>query len=132
MNRSRRLILFITQAAAMVPAPAAPVNSVPPAVTGTPEGGQTLSVSNGSWLNLPTSYTYQWFTVDPLLDGGVLVTHNGEPVWVGAKSLLGTAATQLITGGAGGEAGKLIGCDVTAINDLGSGVAESNVLGPVP
>jgi len=31
-----------------------------PAITGTAKSGQTLSVSNGTWGNRPTSYTYQW------------------------------------------------------------------------
>jgi hypothetical protein len=39
---------------------AAPGNTTPPAVSGTPKVGQTLTVSNGSWTNSPTSYAYQW------------------------------------------------------------------------
>lgn len=39
---------------------AAPGNTVPPAVTGTPQVGQTLSTSNGVWTGVPTSYSYQW------------------------------------------------------------------------
>jgi hypothetical protein len=39
---------------------AAPVNTAPPAISGTPKVGQTLTVSNGTWSNTPTSYTYQW------------------------------------------------------------------------
>ena len=37
-----------------------PTNSVIPAVTGTAQTGQTLSISNGSWNNRETSYAYQW------------------------------------------------------------------------
>ena len=39
---------------------AAPSNTTPPAVTGTPKVGQTLTVSNGTWTGSPTGYTYQW------------------------------------------------------------------------
>ena len=39
---------------------AAPANTTPPAVSGTPKVGQTLTVSNGTWSNSPTGYTYQW------------------------------------------------------------------------
>lgn len=34
--------------------------SNPPNVTGTPQVGQLLKVSTGSWSNDPTSYTFQW------------------------------------------------------------------------
>ena len=39
---------------------AAPVSSTPPAVSGTPKIGQTLTVSNGTWTGTPTAYAYQW------------------------------------------------------------------------
>ncbi|MFZ4112268.1 MAG: beta strand repeat-containing protein [Ilumatobacteraceae bacterium] len=38
----------------------APVNATSPAITGTAQTGQTLTVSNGNWDNRATSYTYQW------------------------------------------------------------------------
>lgn len=41
-------------------APLAPVNSGPPAISGSAQSGQTLSASNGSWLNSPTSFSYAW------------------------------------------------------------------------
>ena len=37
-----------------------PVNAVAPAISGTPQQGQMLTVSNGSWTNSPSSYGYQW------------------------------------------------------------------------
>jgi hypothetical protein len=40
---------------------AAPVNTVAPAITGTAQVGQVLSVSNGTWTDTPTSYEYQWY-----------------------------------------------------------------------
>lgn len=39
---------------------AAPVNSTSPVLNGTAKVGNTLTVSNGTWTNSPTTYTYQW------------------------------------------------------------------------
>jgi Bacterial Ig-like domain (group 3) len=40
--------------------PPAPVSSKAPAITGTAQQGDTLSVSNGTWNNNPSAYTYAW------------------------------------------------------------------------
>lgn len=37
-----------------------PVCSVAPAITGTAQVGQTLTVSNGTWSNSPSGFTYLW------------------------------------------------------------------------
>ena len=42
------------------PPPSPPVNLAPPAVSGSPVEGATLSASTGSWSGSPTSYAYQW------------------------------------------------------------------------
>jgi hypothetical protein len=42
-----------------VHAAAGPVNTVAPAVTGTPTVGQVQTCAPGTWLNSPT-FTYQW------------------------------------------------------------------------
>ena len=46
----------IGQAATAAP----PTNSAPPAIAGTPQVGQTLTASTGTWSNSPTSFAYQW------------------------------------------------------------------------
>ncbi|HEU0251120.1 MAG TPA: hypothetical protein VFR48_10390 [Solirubrobacteraceae bacterium] len=40
--------------------PAAPTNTVMPAVSGKPMAGQVLNTSNGGWTGSPTTYSYQW------------------------------------------------------------------------
>jgi len=37
-----------------------PVNVVPPSISGSPQQGQTVSCSSGTWLNSPASYAYSW------------------------------------------------------------------------
>jgi hypothetical protein len=44
--------------------PSPPANSTPPSVSGTPQAGQTLTASPGSWAGSPTSYAYQWQDCD--------------------------------------------------------------------
>ncbi len=42
------------------PPPAAPVSKTLPAITGTTVEDDTLTTTNGTWENSPTSYKYQW------------------------------------------------------------------------
>ncbi|HEY7795157.1 MAG TPA: FG-GAP-like repeat-containing protein [Gaiellaceae bacterium] len=44
--------------AVVVPLP--PGNTAAPVVTGTPQVGQSVGTSNGSWTNNPTAFAYQW------------------------------------------------------------------------
>lgn len=76
-----------------------PVNSVLPAVTGTPTLGQTLSCSTGTWTKSP-SFTYQWRR-----DGSAIA---------GA-----TASTRVL---AAGDVGAKMSCTVTAAN---AGMSDS-------
>jgi hypothetical protein len=84
--------------------PDVPANSVAPGASGATSQGSTLTVTNGSWTNSPTSFTYQWRR-----DG---VNISGA-----------TSATYSIVGG---DLGHTLVARITAINSFGSGTADSN------
>lgn len=83
-----------------------PVNTVAPAITGTPQVGQTLSCSTGTWSNVPTSYAYQW-------------KRNN------ANILGATSATYTLVSA---DANTSVKCTVTATNGAGSANADSNTV----
>lgn len=79
-----------------------PVNSVAPAITGTPTEGETLTCSSGTWSKTP-SYAYQW------LRAGVAI--------IGA-----TASTRELTVN---DVGSVMSCTVIATKTGVSAVATS-------
>lgn len=85
-----------------------PVNTVAPVVSGDAPSGNTLSTTNGTWTNSPTSYTYQW-------------TANSVNISGATSSTYVTVPSQI---------GDTIGCTVTATNLSGSGTptASSNTI----
>jgi hypothetical protein len=85
---------------------APPANTTPPALTGVPLVGETLSCTTGSWTNSPTSYAYQWKR------GGVAI--SGET----------TDSYTLVLA----DEGETILCTVTATNAEGSDSEDSNSL----
>jgi hypothetical protein len=95
---------YASVSVALAPQPVnPPINTVAPAITGTLTSGSTLTVSNGTWSNSPTGYTYQWKR-----DG---VNISGA-----------TASTYVVTVG---DRGTTLTCTVTATNADGSASATS-------
>ena len=92
-----------------------PVNTVAPAITGTPNVGNVLTVSNGTWDNTPTGYTYTW-----------QISIDGLTAW----SDIPGETTNTYTIGAEMES-YYIRAIVTASNEFGNASAPSNVVGPV-
>lgn len=97
------------------PVTSLPANTVLPAITGTPIVGLTLSTTNGTWTNSPTSIGYQWQQDN--VTGGVFTNIVGA-----------TNATLVVPDGS--DACN-VQCIVTATNAAGSVPATSNTLGPV-
>lgn len=101
---------------AITPSAAAPVsspaNTVAPVITtdGTPEVGETVSCSTGTWTNSPTSYTYQWRRNGVAISGATASTYTLTVSDVGTDK---------------------IACSVTATNSGGSVTANSASISPV-
>jgi hypothetical protein len=89
---------------------AAPANTTPPAVSGTAKVGSTLTVTNGTWSNTPTSYTYQW----QRCSSATTCTNINNAV--GQSYVVRNA-----------DGGSQIRADVTATNADGQSSAHSNL-----
>jgi hypothetical protein len=87
----------------------APVNTALPVISGTALQGQTLSTTNGSWTQSPTSYAYQWRRCD--LAGSNCVDISSA-----------TSGTYVLQSG---DVGSTVRVVVTAGNSYGSASATS-------
>jgi hypothetical protein len=88
---------------------AAPANTAPPSISGTPTVGQTLTASEGTWTNAPTSFAYQWLRCNPAGNNCVSVAN-------------GTQKTYTLVGA---DAGHTMRVRVTATNADGSNSEQS-------
>jgi len=87
-----------------------PANTVLPAISGTTTQGQTLSASNGSWSNSPTSYTRQW--------------RRCNSSGAGCSDISGAGSSSYTLAAA--DVGSTIRVVVTAANSDGSASATSS------
>ena len=94
---------------------AAPQNTAPPTISGTPKEGSTLTANEGTWSNSPTSYAYQWqrCASDGRACGDITA---------------GTAKTYVPTAGDVGHALRVV---VTAVNSDGRTAATSGPTEPI-
>ena len=90
-------------------AAASPTNVTPPSISGNATVGQTLTASDGTWLNSPTSFAYQW-----------LRCNGGGNSCVNVAN--GTQKTYTLVGA---DAGHTMRVKVTATNTDGSSSAQS-------
>ena len=83
-----------------------PANTAAPVASGSLTVGSTLSCTQGTWTNSPTSYAYQWQR--------------------GGANISGATSASYVTVTADG--GTSVGCLVTATNAVGSASQASNTL----
>jgi subtilisin family serine protease len=88
----------------------APVDTTLPTISGTPQVGQTMAATAGSWSGSPTGYAYQWQRCD---------TNGGS-----CTAISGTTASSYTLASA--DSGFTIRIAVTASNAYGSDTASSN------
>ncbi len=94
---------------------AAPVNTAQPTISGTPQEGQTLTGTQGTWSNDPTSFAYQWVRCPA--DGGL-------PDGSNCNSIGGATTTGYVVSSA--DVGARLRFRVTATNADGPQTAASN------
>src|SRR5690349_14195146 len=76
---------------------AAPVNSTKPSISGTVKEGQTLTVSNGTWQNAPTSFRYQWQRCDATGSGCVNLASQTQQTYSLDADDVGKAIRAIVT-----------------------------------
>jgi len=108
-------LVALTPAAVLARSHVAPVNTAPPEITGTEREGGTLTASNGTWSNNPTSFTYQWqrCTIDGTACGAI--TGAGDKTYKPVQ----------------GDVGHALRVQVTAINADGRATADSQPTDPI-
>ena len=88
-----------------------PVNTARPVISGTPQPGNILRCSQGTWANAPTKYAYTWKR--------------------GSKAIRNATTNSYTVVSA--DVGRLLVCSVTAANTVGSATAVSAaVMGAAP
>ena len=103
--------------------PLAPANTGAPAITGTAQQSQTLTASDGTWSNTPTSFTYQWERCTPTcapIAGATAQTYALAVADVGATIEVQVSAAN--AGGTGGPVTSAATAAVTALAPVNSAV----------
>lgn len=77
-----------------------PVNSTPPAISGLPTQGQTLTGSDGTWTNAPTIYSRQWLRSGVPISGATNSTYVLQNADIGSVISFQVIASNLSGSGA--------------------------------
>lgn len=94
---------------------AAPVNTAEPRISGSPVVGQTLTASQGSWNNNPTSFAFQWVRCP---------ANGGLPNGSNCAAIGGATTNSYVV--QSGDVGSRLRVRVTASNADGSATVASN------
>jgi hypothetical protein len=84
----------ISAATSAVAAGSVPVNTALPTIAGTAQVGQTVTATNGTWKNSPTSFTYQWQSAAPTPDIIGFAAPNNSTFTIGPFSYATENASQ--------------------------------------
>jgi hypothetical protein len=90
------------------PAPIAPTSTAAPAISGTPIRGQALSVSQGTWSNVPTAFAYQWQSCDGAGESCASLPGANEPTRDLSQADVGHRLRALVTASNLGGSGTAI------------------------
>jgi hypothetical protein len=74
-----------------------PVNTIPPAVTGQPVQGKTLTTTNGTWTNTPSGYTYAWQDCDSTGNNCYTITGATAPSYTLQAGDIGHTIRSVVT-----------------------------------
>lgn len=89
--------------------PVAPVNTVPPTITGTPAAGQTLTAAPGEWDTEGLTFTYQWQRDGVDVAGATAATYTLTTADEGtAISVIVTASATGIPSGTAASASVIV------------------------
>ena len=83
--------------AARMTAELGPKSTAPPAISGNPTVGQTLTASTGTWTGKPTGFAYQWQRCDAAGSACVPITGAGSSTYVVADADLGRTLRVVVT-----------------------------------
>lgn len=107
---------------------AAPVNTVLPAITGTVTVGQTLTLSNGTWDNVPTSYAYAWLRDGVVIAGETASTYLLAVADIEA-AIVGRVTATNADGSTAASSAATVDVPSTLIVETGAGIASADSYG---
>lgn len=91
----------VQNAAPATPTP--PINTGLPTISGTPQDGQTLTASTGTWSGSPTKFDFQWQKCDtsganclPIIPSATVSTYLVTPADVGSRIRVVVTATNSV------------------------------------